>query len=102
MPNCFALFRKGFTTPATLQVVDAELCQHLDLPYDDEKWACGWYDHIGLRLALGQSYETIIDDITLAIENDRGAYTDHCLTLRRIAAYLNEHYTPDAWYEPKH
>lgn len=102
MPNCFTLTRKGFTTPATLQVVDAELCQNLDLPYDDKEWTHHWYDYIGLRLALGQSFEAIIDDATLAATEDYVAFKDYYLTARRIAAYLNEHYTPDAWWEPKH
>ena len=87
MPMCFQLTRKGDKEPSSLQHVDCCICQALDIPFSEDRWAAGWYDSVGLLLAVGKSFEEIMDIVT----GDR----------RRICAYLNEHYTTDSWKEWK-
>jgi hypothetical protein len=92
MPSCFCLYRKGSNTKAHLQDVDRDLCQNLELPYSDDEWVAYWYDSIGLLLAIGRTFEQIID--ALAKDEPYGPRW-------RIACYLNTHYTSDAWKEWK-
>ena len=102
MPNCFQLTRKGHTEPTTLQAIDAELCQNLDLPFSENKWACGWYDLIGFSLACGRSFDEITDAIKVGCIKDANkdiAQREHGYQLLRINHYLNEHFTSDAWVE---
>lgn len=87
MPNCFSLTRKGEATPTPLQEIDRELCQNLDLPYDDLEYTCEWYSIIGFALAMGGTLNQIVE----TLEPGSNRY--------RIAAYLNEHFTSDAWAE---
>lgn len=98
MPNCYNLTRKGWPSPATLQTVDAELCQNLSLPFDDVHWTCDWHNIIGFSLAMGRTLPELIDrhrENETKYPEDRDTYHD----LVRICAYLNEHYTVDAWAE---
>jgi hypothetical protein len=95
MPNCFQLTRKGDSSPAKLQDIDRAICQNLDIPFSEDKWAANWYANIGLFLALGKSFNDIIDlcwDIN-------GYEAEHANLTLRIAAYLNDNYTSDAWYQ---
>lgn len=101
MPNCFALTRKGDSSATPLQQVDRELCQNLELPFDELQWVCHWYDLIGFSVAMGRTLPELIDrfqkNATLHADDAEGR--DHYLVLVRIAAYLNEHYSTDAWAE---
>lgn len=102
MPNCFQLTRKGYPSPAVLQSIDAELCQNLDLPFSEDKWACGWYDLIGFSLACGRTFDEIADAIKegcIKDNNEDIRQRDRGYQLLRINHYLNEHYTTDAWAE---
>jgi hypothetical protein len=89
MPSCFSLTKRGDTEPSSLQYIDRVLCQSLDIPYSEDSWACGWYNFIGLSLAIGHSFEYLID-LCWKHEEWNGL---------RIAAYLNEHYVSDSWRE---
>jgi len=91
MPSCFSLTRRGDSGRAILQEIDKDICQNLDIPFNEKEWAHGWYNFIGLALAMGHSLEYIID---LCWKHEEW------LSLR-IAAYLNENYTSDAWHEFK-
>ena len=88
MPACFSLTKKGNSEPSKFSDIDAELCSHFNQPCDPVKYLAGWYDAIGLSIALGQS----IDQIITRYENTE--YTG----LYFIAMYLKEHYVPDTWY----
>lgn len=89
MPNCFQLTRKGDKAPAKLWDVDRAICQHLDCPWSEDAWVVYWYSYIGLLLAVGKSFNEIIDI----------CWTEERYDLLRVAAYLNEHYTANAWKE---
>lgn len=87
MPNCFNLTKLGDDKPSTLQDVDRDICQALDIPFSDTEWAGNWYHSIGFALACGQSWDQI--EATLA---------DYPGSLA-IAHYLKENYKPSAWAE---
>jgi hypothetical protein len=101
MPHCFQLTRKGETKPTALQDIDAELCQNLDLPFSEDKWAGGWYDLIGFSLACGRSFDEITDAIKVGIKaaNKGTAQCEHGYQLLRINHYLSEHFSNDTWTE---
>lgn len=101
MPVCFQLSRRDSEvfTPVPFQHIDNELCQALDLPWDADKYVNSWYDHIGLRLALGYSWDKIIDYYREGVED--GPYHEWSVRSWRIAAYLAEHYQSDSWWEAK-
>lgn len=98
MPNCFQLTKKGYPSPAILKVVDAELCQNLDLPFLGHRWTCGWYNDLGLALACGKTLPEMIDIYQVKVVK-RVRSSEHDVAMYRIACYLNEHYTTDAWVE---
>lgn len=63
MPNCFQLTPKGATEPATLAAVDEGICALFGVPVHPVKYIFGWYDSIGFALAMGWTWERIIDHI---------------------------------------
>lgn len=87
MPNCFAMTKIGESEPAKLVAIDEEICAMLGIPSDPVHWVHGWYDSIGLSLALGKSLDEIVK-----------IYADDP-PLDRIAVYLRDHYTVKAWYQ---
>jgi hypothetical protein len=89
MPNCFQLYRKGEAEPSILQDIDNELWLKFGgaIPEPNDHWFMGWHDSIGLMLACGNSFEKI--KATLSKE------------IRPIVEYLENNYTPAAWYEHK-
>jgi hypothetical protein len=89
MPSCFQLTRRGDSVPCSLRDVDDDICQNLGFAYSEDRWAANWYNFIGLALAMGHSFDYIID-LCWKHEEWNGL---------RIAAYLNEHYVSDAWRE---
>lgn len=98
MPNCFSLTRKGDTSPATLESVDRALCQTFELEYSARAYVYGWYDDIGFALACGCSLDKYIDRAWSYLTDEADAqYETHERMMLRFAAYLNEHYTVDAW-----
>lgn len=91
MPSCFSLTRRGDKSPAILQEIDRDICQNLGFTYSEDQWAFNWYNFIGLALAIGHSFEYIID---LCWKHEDWESL-------RIAAYLNDNYSSDAWKEYK-
>ena len=87
MPNCFKLISKATGEAASLCKVDEELCAVLDVPVSPVRYVEGWFDCIGLGLALGCNWE----QLTKKYHNDE--------PLLKCIAYLSEHYTSDAWAE---
>ena len=87
MPNCFQLHSKISGEPRNLTEIDEELCHHFGAEVHPTRWYEGWYECIGLSLALGCSFEqtaeTFKDDAALVA----------------IAEYLAKHYTAVAWAE---
>ena len=105
MPVCFQLIDRCTGQPAILQDVDRAICQNLDLPFSDTKWAAGWYDYHGFMLALGKSFAEIAEGIVERMpkddqREDRDWIAWDILALR-INHFLLERYESSAWWEPK-
>jgi hypothetical protein len=83
MPNCIQLFRKGEKEPLSFHRVDEEICKLMNMPVSKDEWCCGWYNTIGLLIALGKT----LPEIT---EMQLGA------NLHQIVVFMAEHYTSDA------
>jgi len=84
MPNCFTLTPKDGDKPKVFAEIDDEMREHFGAPADAENWYLGWYDTIGLLLALGKTWDEIRTTLP---------------TLSHIVDYLEERYIPNAWYE---
>lgn len=87
MPNCFSLTRKGEDKPTRLATVDEELCGLLERPVDEKFYVCGWFDSIGLALALGKTWD-----------EQREIFKDSP-EAQKIITYLEANYTANAWYQ---
>lgn len=95
MPNCFQLTRKGETQPSSLVKIDEEICGLVGQPVDARHYCFGWFDIIGFPLACGKSYS----DIRQQFMED--GFENTFPEILTILGYLEENYTPKAWYEPK-
>lgn len=94
MPVQVILTRKGDTEPRSFHDIDRELCQALDIPFDEEEWAGNWYNTLcGWGLAFGASLDWLVDYWRKQAEDGN----EPSILFWRIAAYLNEHYTTEAW-----
>lgn len=88
MPNCFQLFKKSEPTVACRFCdVDDEMCAHFGVTPDPVKYYLGWYDVIGLGIALGQSWDKMRD-----IHKDWPE-------ILPLIDYLEANYNTNAWYE---
>jgi hypothetical protein len=97
MPNCFSLTRKCDITatstpgPVALQKIDDEMREHFKAPPSDSEWFGGWYNAVGFRLALGMSFEQILEDARERYPNGSQGI--------EIVEWLQEHFVADAWAE---
>jgi hypothetical protein len=92
MPNCFQLTPKGATEPQALTEIDERIAREVFGEEPDEVRYCrGWYDCIGLMLAIGKSF----DDMRKPDENGLTWSED----IMRIIDFLDKHYTSNAWAE---
>jgi len=89
MPNCFSLTRKSNPEagPVKLTLIDEELCSHLGVEVHPEYWVHGWYNSIGLMLAMGKSWDEC-----------REIFKDSDVLLP-IIDYLEANFITDAWAE---
>jgi hypothetical protein len=94
----FQLTRLGDSAPSTFQQIDNAICQNLNLPWDTDRYALGWYDYIGFLLALGKTFQQITDMLQEDIARQtRPERADEYRTMLRINHFLLENYTADAW-----
>lgn len=94
MPNYFTLTKIGESEPTPLAKIDEELCKHLGEPVDPVKYVHGWYDSIGLRLAIGDSLQDIMAYYTeRRKEKDDWYYKAYC----EMTEYLMNNYEPNSW-----
>jgi hypothetical protein len=85
MPNYFKLIRKDNKEPEHLMIVDERLAREVGkCEPDPECWFRNWYNTIGLLLAIGRTWDQILDV----------GFSDE---LVEVLFFLEEHYTPDAW-----
>ena len=94
MPNCFQLIKKGEEEPTNLQTIDDEIWLKFygSIPEPNLHWYCGWYDCIGLRLAMGKCFKDIQKEFSV------GNWTEK---IKNVLDHLQEHYTARSWYEHK-
>jgi hypothetical protein len=97
MPNCFQLTRKGDTHPSPLVLIDDLICEHFGVEPDPVKYLAGWYDSIGLKLAMGQSFPQII--ASYKEYEEKYPNDSWPRTLGAIAVWLDANYTTDSWAE---
>ena len=88
MPNCFTLTSKATGKTEAFSKIDEDICAHLGVEVDPVEYVHGWYDSIGLGLAVGKSFDEMLEIFkepeTIKIVN-----------------FLKDHYTSDAWYETR-
>lgn len=87
MPRCFALTKKGENKPTKLQTIDDEMRVAFGEPPDSSRWFRGWYNIIGLGLAVGKSFAQLKE-----LFNDDAE-------LVAVIDYLAERYVSDCWWE---
>jgi hypothetical protein len=105
MPICFQLYDKSKPEegPVSLSKVDEEMCEHFQVPCDPIKYLGGWFDCIGFRLALGKTFEEIreqIDGYLAADKQHQDGYVEFYENMLLMLSYLEERYTPNAFYSP--
>ena len=82
MPNCFTLTPIGQTQPAELVAIDEAMCAHFNATPDTNEYYRGWVDLEGFALAMGRDWAWMRANFTRRGE---------------IIAWLEAHYTPDAF-----
>ena len=90
MPNYYNLTKKGQTTPSNANQIDEEICLFLGVQPHPKYYRKGWNDFIGQPLAYGMSFDKIISDF----EKQNDPFFEELI---KIAKFLQENYTPDAW-----
>jgi len=60
MSHVFELYEKGKNEPIPFVEIDKEICNHLGVEPDNEKYAYNWMDSLGTFLALGMSFNKIL------------------------------------------
>lgn len=98
MPNCFTLTKKGEEKPTDLTVIDAELCALVEAPVHPKFWVYGWYNSIGLGLALGASWDKMRESFKRDIPNPED---EELVALLKFIDYLEKNYTTSAWYQAR-
>jgi len=93
MPGCFSFQRKNDPDQKNVpfNLIDDEMRVHFGAEPDPIRYYYGWYDHIGLALAMGQSLEQI---------RDRFKELDEPMGIS-ITEWLMEHFNTNAYYAPR-
>lgn len=98
MPNCFQLIGKVTKTATSFAEIDDAICKELNVPMSETKYYLGWYDFIGLSLALGSSFDKIRQSLRPK-EHDTPDDLHWAEQMLKIVDYLDEHYVSNAWAE---
>ena len=102
MPNCFQLVRKGHTKATPLNTIDRELCQLLGVKEHPKLYVAGWFNNIGFSLAMGKTFDEIVEKIEKDIASDKPEdlpYQENDKLLLKCANYLRDNYKSNAWVE---
>ena len=105
MPNCFCLYRKADIDSklelkaVPLNIVDAELCAYMHIEVHPTDYAFGWFDVIGLRLALGQSFIEQIANAEEHATEPNSDDTEYYIEQLKILRWLDANFTFDSWVE---
>lgn len=103
MPVCFQLYRIGSQTPEIFQKLDDEMREHFGAPPDPDHYLNGWYDSIGIRLAMGKSFHQIKEEFEKYREEfkvEASEKSDIYGNLLCILEYIKERFTPNSFYSP--
>ena len=95
MPNCFQLIGKSSAVAEKFYDIDNELCKHLGVEVSQTQYYRGWYDSIGMLVAMGRTWADIREVCAKDIEGDPGDPE-----LGKIIDWLSENYNTKSWYEP--
>lgn len=98
MAAYFQLRRKGEpdSEPIDLNALDEQICARYGEKPDAVRYYYGWYDSIGFRLALGDSWDAIRASLQ-PDEKDNEEYRAVLERLREIATWLEEQFEVKAW-----
>lgn len=101
MPNCFQLTRKSDVEsgPVVLAKIDEEMCLHFNVPCDPKHWCYQWYDIIGLRLAMGESFEEMRKDFSDCVIQwkDKPLVVKEYEELIKISIWLEANFITDSF-----
>ena len=89
MARSFCLYDLETHIRVPLVEVDERMCAHFDQPCDPKHYLAGWYDSIGLSLALGMSFDEIVE------QNTNGEYPWEAGAA--IASWLSRHFRAECW-----
>ena len=117
MSHVFELYKKGKNEPISLVEIDKEICNHLGVEPDSEKYVYNWMDNLGAFLALGMPFNRILkiyttdplkdisfvhrlltlskEDQEKELQNRKN--TDEVFT--KIVIFLRKNYEVRAWRE---
>lgn len=112
MPNCFQLLDRTTEEAVKFADLDIELCSHTNNLPHPVNYLAGWYDCIGLRIALGRTYDEMYQEFheyaskpidpndvsSVAVQHSIREYYYFMIVLLR---YINKHYKLSAWYSPR-
>lgn len=102
MPNCFQLICKSDPDagPQPFACIDNEMCESFGVIPDDIKFACNWYDHLGLLMATGTPLVKIADKARRELAVDPTMQSEK-INICKIALWLDENFTDNSFYAPK-
>ena len=75
-------------TPVSFQEIDEKLCNALNVPCDEKRYYCGWYDIVGY--SGKDNIRDIIQRFSEEIPTDN--------KLIQALTWIDENYTLNAWY----
>lgn len=113
MPYCFTLTPKGANEPEELTSIDAKMCARHGASPHPRYWFNDWFSYIGLKLAVGKSFDEIEDLCREEIgmeeqyneEDDyiaqKFAPDSYWTLMLKITQWLKDNYIAKAWYETK-
>jgi hypothetical protein len=88
-----------------LQKIDEEMCAAFGVPVHPKNWCGGWYNSVGFRLAIGQSFavqlakeeEKLLDEQTKPVVDEiEVEYHQDQIT---IIKWLDANFISDSWVE---
>ena len=90
----FQLYTIGSGEPVVLNRLDETLCTFLGVDVHPTRYVEDWFDVIGFRLAMGDSFEEILE----YLEERKAEKPDWYLRLVWVCEWLICRYEPNAWY----
>ena len=92
MAACFQLIPIGSTEEATLGSIDEAICEHFNVPEDPHMSYNNWFGAIGLKLAMGETFDEII--AYYEREDVKCDDIQWCAEMAEIAKFLQSSYSP--------